>query len=63
MIRPSLDRLGGWMHDEPGEDEDNVDELLAELEETEEEACLGHETKAALQVPSASLPVYMTIHR
>lgn len=62
MARLSLDRLGGWIGNDD-EEEHDMDELLADLEDTEVEACLSQETKSPLEVPPATLPVYMTIHR
>ncbi|KAI8683053.1 hypothetical protein NCS56_00429100 [Fusarium sp. Ph1] len=61
MIRQSTERSNDWLR--PVADDDEDDGFLAASDDAEAKGCLDEGNRSTLDLVTATLPVYMTIHR
>lgn len=61
MIRQSTERSNDWLR--PVADDDEDDGFLAGADDAEAKGCLDEGNRSTLDLVTATLPVYMTIHR
>lgn len=61
MIRQSTERSNDWLR--PVADDEEDDGFLGAADDAEAKGCLDEGNRSTLDLATATLPVYMTIHR